>query len=121
VAYHSGELTPASRRVVEACYRDGALKVLCCTSTLAAGVNLPCATVIIVALVDPAQRTFPLDLVQYEQIAGRAGRGGSKGAAKGKVHIIAKVPVVKGKAKPKPELLASIADALPNAKGPWGF
>ncbi len=47
VAFHHGGLDLADRHAVEKGFRDGQISVICCTSTLSVGVNLPCHFVII--------------------------------------------------------------------------
>lgn len=74
--HHAGMLRK-DRNEVEKCFLDGAIKVLCCTATLAWGVNLPAHGVIIkgTKLYDSKKGTFiDLDILDVMQIFGRAGR-----------------------------------------------
>lgn len=47
VAFHHAGLSITDRTTVERGYLDGDVNVICCTSTLAVGINLPCHMVII--------------------------------------------------------------------------
>ena len=82
IAFHHADLTSAERAIVESAYRQGEVRVIACTTTLAFGVNLPASTVFIEAVKwDMDKRTgtaieVPLSWAEYENISGRAGRLG---------------------------------------------
>ncbi|KAK5369344.1 ATP-dependent DNA helicase MER3 [Exophiala xenobiotica] len=75
VAFHHGGLDQADRRNVEQAFLHGQINVICSTSTLAVGVNLPCYLVILKgtnAWTDNGLQEYA-DL-EVMQMLGRAGR-----------------------------------------------
>ncbi|KAL8372169.1 hypothetical protein RB595_001797 [Gaeumannomyces hyphopodioides] len=75
VAFHHAGLDSQDRATVEKCYRSGDLHVICCTSTLAVGVNLPCHTVVLKGTVGYSDgRLLEYSDLEVMQMLGRAGR-----------------------------------------------
>ncbi|KAG6094817.1 hypothetical protein E4U30_002989 [Claviceps sp. LM220 group G6] len=77
IGIHHAGMARADRNLMERLFADGVLKVLCCTATLAWGVNLPAAAVIIKGTqVYSAQdgKFVDLGILDVLQIFGRAGR-----------------------------------------------
>ncbi|CCW61896.1 unnamed protein product [Phytomonas sp. EM1] len=75
-AHHAG-LIRFDRTTTEDLFREGYIRVLCCTSTLAWGVNLPAHTVVIrgTQLYDPKRGGLvSISVLDVMQIFGRAGR-----------------------------------------------
>ena len=76
--HHAGMLR-ADRTLTEKMFLAGVIPVLCCTATLAWGVNLPARSVIIkgTSIFDSAVGGFKdLGILDVQQIFGRAGRPG---------------------------------------------
>ncbi|KAI1741454.1 hypothetical protein F4680DRAFT_464497 [Xylaria scruposa] len=75
VAFHHAGLDAQDRAMIETSFLSGQLHVICCTSTLAVGVNLPCHTVVLKGTNhytdDGSQEYTDLDVMQ---MLGRAGR-----------------------------------------------
>jgi helicase len=79
VAFHHAGLTSDQRKGIEAGFKQGILKCLCATPTLAAGINLPARRVVIrdVFRFDSQYGGIrPLPVMEVKQMAGRAGRPG---------------------------------------------
>lgn len=72
-AFHHAGLSPQQRAAVESGFRKGLLKTIVATPTLAAGVNLPARAVIVP---DVKRGAEDMTVMEYKQLAGRAGRPG---------------------------------------------
>ena len=75
-AFHHAGLAGAHRKLIEDLFRQGKIKVLTATPTLAFGVNLPARTVVIqdYRRYEPGYGYYPIAVLEYKQMAGRAGR-----------------------------------------------
>ena len=77
VGFHHAGLGIKSRQIVENAFRNGIIKILFSTPTLAAGVNLPARRVVIASIFRYDYEyggNIPLTILQYKQLCGRAGR-----------------------------------------------
>ena len=80
VAFHNADLSRDEREIVERHFTQGNIKIVCCTPTLALGVNLPAKNVFIEPMLwDRDERTGrphkrPISRAECENMAGRAGR-----------------------------------------------
>lgn len=75
VAFHHAGLDPQDRRAVEQAFLDGRLSVICCTSTLAMGLNLPCHMVVLKGTTSYQENSIAeLSDLEVMQMLGRAGR-----------------------------------------------
>jgi len=75
-AFHHAGLANSQRKVVEELFREGLIKVLVATPTLAAGINLPARRVIVRDLgrFDTNIGYRPIPVLEIKQMFGRAGR-----------------------------------------------
>lgn len=71
--FHSADLSSSKRKTLEKEFKEGSLRLLVATSTLAAGVNLPARRVIIAGVIRGTQL---VDKAEIFQMIGRSGRKG---------------------------------------------
>ena len=75
-AFHHAGLGGGHRKLIEDAFKEGKIKVLTATPTLAFGVNLPARVVIVneYRRYEPGYGYYPIPVLEYKQMAGRAGR-----------------------------------------------
>lgn len=75
-AFHHAGLTGVHRGIIEDSFRNGRIKILAATPTLAAGVNLPARAVVISSYerYEAGFGRYPISVLEYKQFCGRAGR-----------------------------------------------
>jgi len=77
VAFHHAGLNQTCRQIIESEFRNGKIKLLSSTPTLAAGVNLPARRVVISNISRYNAKVGankPISVLEYKQLCGRAGR-----------------------------------------------
>jgi helicase len=75
IAFHHAGLVAKQRELVEDNFRNGTIKIICCTPTLAFGLDLPAYRSIIKDLKRyGSQGLSYIPVLEYLQMAGRAGR-----------------------------------------------
>jgi helicase len=76
VAFHHAGLSAGHRKIIEDSFKEGKIKVLTATPTLAFGMNLPARVVIIneYRRYESGYGYYPIPVLEYKQMAGRAGR-----------------------------------------------
>ncbi|HYP43215.1 MAG TPA: DEAD/DEAH box helicase, partial [Candidatus Nitrosocosmicus sp.] len=77
IGFHHAGLSLSSRGIVEEAFKNGIIKSLFATPTLAAGVNLPARRVIITSVTRydfVYGMSVPISVLEYKQLCGRAGR-----------------------------------------------
>ena len=79
IAFHHAGLVAGQREIIENNFRKGTIKIICCTPTLAAGVDLPAFRTIIKNLKRFGRTSYGaaydwIPVLEYMQMCGRAGR-----------------------------------------------
>ncbi|MBD3257674.1 DEAD/DEAH box helicase, partial [candidate division GN15 bacterium] len=98
VAFHSADLSASERSAVEKSFISGEIKILCSTTTLAMGVDLPAETVLLETVkyasgeYSNRAELVPITRIEYENMTGRAGRyrdDAEAGAGPGRAIVLA--------------------------------
>lgn len=75
IAFHHAGLMEKQRNLVEENFRNGAVKIICCTPTLAYGIDMPAYRAIIKDLKRYTMQGLSwIPVLDYMQMSGRAGR-----------------------------------------------
>jgi superfamily II DNA/RNA helicase len=74
ISYHHAGLGFQGRQLIEHLFNKGKVRVICATTTLSAGMDLPARTVILSSIKSPADHRRLLSANSVHQMLGRAGR-----------------------------------------------
>ncbi|MFW6226449.1 MAG: helicase-related protein, partial [bacterium] len=94
VAFHHSGLVTKQRYLIEDAFKKGIIKAISSTPTLAAGLNLPAYQVIIKDYKRYSQRGMrDIPILEYHQMAGRAGRPGCEKVGKSVLCLNSKTQI----------------------------
>ncbi len=89
IGVHHAGMLPKYRRLVEKLAQSGLLKIICGTDTLGVGINVPIRTVLLTGLAKfDGKRMRLMNVREFHQIAGRAGRAGYDTVG----HVVVQAP-----------------------------
>lgn len=76
IAFHHAGLVSKQRAIIEENFRNGIIKIICATPTLAMGVSLPAFRVVVrdIKRYYPGVGSVYIPVLEYKQLVGRAGR-----------------------------------------------
>jgi len=75
VAFHHSGLVAEQRELIEDAFRNNLIKIICCTPTLAYGLDLPAFRTVIKTMKRFGQHGMTyIPVLEYQQMAGRSGR-----------------------------------------------
>jgi helicase len=95
VAFHNSDLSASQRRIVEQAFREGEVRTICSTTTLALGVNLPADNVYLEtvkyssAVYGGPPELVPITRAEFDNMSGRAGRLGVGSERPGRAVVLA--------------------------------
>ncbi|MBW3022790.1 hypothetical protein KY308_01675 [Candidatus Woesearchaeota archaeon] len=80
IVFHHAGLSAKQRELIEDYFRQSKIKIICCTPTLAAGVDLPAFRTVLKDLkrYDGRWGMNWIPVLEYQQMSGRAGRPGKE-------------------------------------------
>jgi helicase len=77
VAFHHAGLVAKQKNIIENNFREGNIRIICCTPTLAMGINMPADRAIMKSLKRfDGRGSSWIPVLEYHQMTGRAGRPG---------------------------------------------
>lgn len=88
IAFHHSGVIPKQRTIIENAFKQGYIKVISSTPTLAAGIDTPAYKVLIKDYKRYSPRGFnDIPVLEYHQMAGRAGRPGVETTGKAVILV----------------------------------